>query len=158
MMETGAIIGGEESGGYAFQGSVPERDGILGNLYFLDLMVRTGKTPCQLVEHLYDKLGASYYYDRIDVRFPPENRPQAKARLDDAQPDTLAGLKVEDIVTKDGYKYVLEDGGWLLIRFSGTEPVIRVYCETTDPEKVEPLLKAGARLAGLDREVVEEKL
>lgn len=149
MLEVDAMIGGEESGGYAFGESIPERDGILGNLYFLDLMVRTGKSPAQLIEHLYDKLGASYYYDRVDTRFPDEKRPQAKARLDAAEPETLAGMEVTDIVTLDGYKFELEDGGWLLIRFSGTESIIRVYCETTDEEKVQPLLDAGLELAGL---------
>ncbi|MDY6877298.1 MAG: phosphoglucomutase/phosphomannomutase family protein [Chloroflexota bacterium] len=149
VLETNAMIGGEESGGYAFRGSVPERDGILGNLYFLDLMVRTGKSPAQLIAHLYEKLGASYYYDRIDTRFPSEKRPMAKSRLDAARPESLAGLRVIEIVTLDGYKYVLEDGGWLLIRFSGTEPIIRVYCETTDESKVQPLLEEGLILAGL---------
>jgi phosphomannomutase len=149
MLETDAMIGGEESGGYAFHGSVPERDGILGNLYFLDLMVRTGKGPCQLINHLYDKLGASYHYSRVDTRFPAERRPKARARLETARPETLAGLYVNDIVTLDGYKYMLEDGGWLLIRFSGTEPIIRVYCETTDEDRVKPLLDEGLRLAGL---------
>ena len=150
VLETDAIIGGEESGGYAFRGSVPERDGILGNLYFLDLMVRTGKSPAQLLAHLYDILGASYYYDRVDTRFPSEKRPEARARLDAARPETLAGMRVTDIVTLDGYKYVLEGNkGWLLIRFSGTEPIIRVYCETTDESKVQPLLDEGLQLAGL---------
>ena len=149
MLETDAMIGGEESGGYAFRGSVPERDGILGNLYFLDLMVRTRKTPSQLLEQLYERLGARYYYDRIDTRFPQESRPETKARLDAARPSTLAGMQVTEIVTLDGYKYVLKDGGWLLIRFSGTEPIIRVYCETTDESKVQPLLNEGLRLAGL---------
>jgi phosphomannomutase len=149
MMETGAMIGGEESGGYAFGESIPERDGILGNLYFLDLMVQTGGSPSELLAQLYDKLGASYYYDRVDTRFPAEKRPQAQERLDAASPETLAGLAVTDIVTLDGYKYELEDGGWLLIRFSGTEPVIRVYCETTDESRVRPLLDEGLRLAGL---------
>ncbi len=149
VLETNAMIGGEESGGYAFRGSVPERDGILGNLYFLDLMVQTGKSPAQLIAHLYEKLGASYYYDRIDTRFPSEKRPEAKSRLDAARPERLAGLRVIEIVTLDGYKYVLEDGGWLLIRFSGTEPIIRVYCETTDESKVQPLLEEGLILAGL---------
>jgi len=149
MMETDAMIGGEESGGYAFGDSIPERDGILGNLYFLDLMVQTGQSPSQLIEHLYDKLGASYYYDRIDTRFPDEKRPEAKARLDAAEPQRLAGLDVTDIITIDGYKYELEDGGWLLIRFSGTESIIRVYCETTDEDRVKPLLNEGLELAGL---------
>ena len=84
MLEVDALIGGEESGGYAFRGSVPERDGILGNLYFLDLMMRTGMSPRQLIEHLYDKLGASYYYDRVDVRFPEERRPEARRRFNSA--------------------------------------------------------------------------
>jgi phosphomannomutase len=150
VLETDAIIGGEESGGYAFRGSVPERDGILGNLCFLDLMVRTGKSPAQLLDHLYDILGASYYYDRVDTRFPSEKRPEARARLDAARPETLAGMRVTDIVTLDGYKYVLEGNkGWLLIRFSGTEPIIRVYCETTDESKVQLLLDEGLQLAGL---------
>jgi phosphomannomutase len=149
ILEVDALIGGEESGGYAFRGSVPERDGILGNLYFLDLMVRTGRRPSQLIADLYEKLGASYYYQRVDTRFPAEMRPAAKARLDTSRPATLAGVAVANVLTMDGYKYLLEDGGWLLIRFSGTEPIIRVYCETTDQTKVEPLLSEGLRLAGL---------
>ena len=112
-------------------------------------MVQTHKTPAQLLAQLYAKLGASYYYKRVDTRFPPEKRPQAKARLDAAQPKLLAGLRVTETITLDGYKYMLQDGGWLLIRFSGTEPIIRVYCETTDENKVEPLLEEGLRLAGL---------
>jgi phosphomannomutase len=147
--ETNALIGGEESGGYAFRGNVPERDGILGNLYFLDLMVKTGMTPSQLIAHLYTRLGASYYYDRVDTRFPSEKRPDAKARLDAAKPETLAGQKVTTISMTDGYKYMMGDDNWLLIRFSGTEPIIRVYCETTDEALVEPLLDAGLALAGL---------
>jgi phosphomannomutase len=149
FMETDALIGGEESGGYAFRGNVPERDGILGNLYFLDMMLKTGKSPSQLVQALFDKLGQTYYYDRIDVRFPSEKRPHARARLDDTDPDTIAGLPVTAKITLDGYKYELGDKGWLLIRFSGTEPIIRVYCEVTDKELVEPILQGGLELAGL---------
>jgi phosphomannomutase len=122
MLETDAMIGGEESGGYAFRGHVPERDGILGNLYFLDMMVRTGKTPSQLLDALYGKLGAVYSYSRLDITFPAERRAEIKARLDAARPESILGLRVTDILTYDGYKYYLEDGGWLLLRFSGTEP------------------------------------
>jgi phosphomannomutase len=149
VMETDALIGGEESGGYAFRGNVPERDGILGNLYFLDFMLQTGKTPSQLVEMLFETLGRGSYYDRIDTRFPPEKRPATKARLDATRPETIAGIPVTDIVTLDGYKYVLDDKGWLLIRFSGTEPVLRVYCEVNAPELVDPVLESGLELAGL---------
>ncbi|MBN1259808.1 MAG: phosphoglucomutase/phosphomannomutase family protein [Anaerolineae bacterium] len=149
FLEVDGLIGGEESGGYAFRGNVPERDGILGNLYFLDFMLQTGKTPAQLVEMLFETLGQAYYYDRIDTRFPSEKRPEAKARLDAAQPETLGGAPVTGIVTLDGYKYELGDTGWLLIRFSGTEPIIRVYCEVNDPALIQPVLHAGLELAGL---------
>ena len=149
FFEVNGLIGGEESGGYAFRGNVPERDGILGNLYFLDFMLQTGKTPAQLVQTLFEKLGQAYYYDRVDTRFAPEKRPAAIARLDTLEPDTVAGIPVTGIVTLDGYKYELGDKGWLLIRFSGTEPIIRVYCEVTDPTIVAPVLDAGLELAGL---------
>ncbi|MCD4738921.1 MAG: phosphoglucomutase/phosphomannomutase family protein, partial [Anaerolineae bacterium] len=149
FLEVDGLIGGEESGGYAFRGNVPERDGILGNLYFLDLMVRTGKKPSELVAELFEKLGQAYYYDRIDTRFPAEKRPEARARIDAARPEKIAGLPVTEIITLDGYKYVLGNHGWLLIRFSGTEPVIRVYCEVTDEALVEPVLQGGMELAGL---------
>ncbi|MBC8448485.1 MAG: phosphoglucomutase/phosphomannomutase family protein [Chloroflexi bacterium] len=148
MLEVDALIGGEESGGYAFRGHVPERDGILAGLLLLDLMVQTGKTPSQLIEYLYSKVGA-HYYDRVDTRFPDEKRPMAKARLDSARPEHIAGLKVTAIVTVDGYKFVMEDGGWLLVRFSGTEPIIRVYCETTRQDLVPAILQEGLELAGL---------
>jgi alpha-D-glucose phosphate-specific phosphoglucomutase len=146
MLETNAMIGGEESGGYAFRGNAPERDGILANLYFLDLQVRTGKTPSQLIDWLFGKVGP-HYYDRIDARIDPAQREAIKARLNAAQPDQLAGLRVVHKDTTDGYKFILEDGGWLLIRMSGTEPLMRVYCETGREALVQPLLDAGVELA-----------
>ena len=149
FLETDAMIGGEESGGYAFAGNVPERDGILGNLYFLDFMQRTGKSPAELVKALFEKLGQSYHYDRVDTRFPPERRPEATARLDSARPTTLAGIPVTGITRLDGYKYELGDIGWLLIRFSGTEPIVRVYCELTRAGLVPDVLDSGLVLAGL---------
>ncbi len=149
MLETNAMIGGEESGGYAFRGNVPERDGILAGLYMLDLMVQTGKTPSQLLEHLYSQVGP-HYYDRIDTRLSSdEQRDAARARLDTIRPDHIAGLAVTGVETTDGYKFYMEDGGWLLVRFSGTEPIIRVYTETTHEDKVQDILKEGMRLAGL---------
>jgi len=148
MLEVDALIGGEESGGYAFRGHVPERDGMLAALLLLDMLVRTGKRPSQLIDYLYSKVGP-HYYDRVDTRFPDSQRPEAKARLDAARPSTIAGLQVKDIVTADGYKFVMEDGGWLLVRFSGTEPIVRVYCETTRRELMPAILQAGLELAGL---------
>jgi phosphomannomutase len=151
MMETDAILGGEESGGYAFRGNVPERDGILGNLMFLDFMVKTGKKPSQLLEMLFAKVGA-HYYDRVDVPFPTEQRDSVRQRVAAAKTgDVLAGLKVANIDTTDGFKFNFEAGGWMLIRFSGTEAIIRVYCEVLRPELVQPVLDAGLKLAGLKR-------
>jgi phosphomannomutase len=151
MLEHDAMIGGEESGGYAFRGHVPERDGILANLYLLDFMVRTGKTPTQLLELLFDKVGP-HYYDRIDIRLTDNEMAQAaRARLDNLTSDglTLGKHPVTEIVTLDGYKFVMDDGGWLLVRFSGTEPLIRVYTETTDAAAVDQILQDGRALAGV---------
>jgi len=148
MLEVDAILGGEESGGFAFKDHIPERDGILAGLYLLDLMVRTGRSPSQLVDLLYSLVGP-HYYDRIDRRMTAEQKPAVEARIQEAEPRALAGLRVESIDRSEGYRYCLEDGGWVLIRFSGTEPVMRVYCETTHEDKVQALLDGGLSLAGL---------
>jgi alpha-D-glucose phosphate-specific phosphoglucomutase len=148
MMETSAMIGGEESGGYAFRNHVPERDGILANLYFLDFMVRTGKTPTELLRMLFDKVG-EHYYDRIDTPFEGDRKIREQAILN-ANPETLGGLKVTELVTVDGFQFKLEDGGWLLIRFSGTEPIMRVYCETTHKDRVKAILQDGLKIARIE--------
>jgi alpha-D-glucose phosphate-specific phosphoglucomutase len=148
MTETNALIGGEESGGYAFRGNVPERDGILAGLYMLDFMVKTGKKPTELLKDLFAKVGGEYYYDRVDSPFTgdPEARKQI---IRDNNPQTLGGLKVTDLVTVDGFQFKLEDGGWALIRFSGTEPILRVYCETRHADKVQAILQDGLKVAGV---------
>lgn len=148
FMEVDAILGGEESGGYAFRGNVPERDGILGNLYFLDFMVRAGKKPSELLQMLFDKVGP-HYYDRIDTRTTPEKRDVVRERVMSAKPQTIGGLKVTGLNTTDGFKFLMEDGGWLLIRLSGTEPLVRVYTETTQKDRVQAILEDGLRIAGL---------
>ena len=147
MLETNALMGGEESGGYAFRGNVPERDGILAGLYMLDFMVKTGKKPSELLQYLFSKVGA-HYYDRIDTMFEGDRSVREDA-IRNAKPQTIGGLKVTGLNTLDGFKFLLEDGGWLLIRFSGTEPIMRVYCETTHQEKVQAILKDGLKIAGL---------
>ncbi len=147
MTETDALIGGEESGGYAFRGNVPERDGILAGLYMLDFMVKTGRTPTQLLDDLFAKVGA-HYYDRIDTPFSGDRKTREEMILK-ANPKTIGGLKVTELVTVDGFQFKLEDGGWMLIRFSGTEPIMRVYCETTHQDKVQAILQDGLKVAGL---------
>lgn len=147
MIETNALIGGEESGGYAFRGNVPERDGILAGLYFLDFMVQTGKKPTELLKMLFDKVG-EHFYDRVDTPFTGDRKTREQMILD-AKPETLGGLKVTELITVDGFQFKLEDGGWLLIRFSGTEPIMRIYCETTHQDKVKGILEDGLKVAGI---------
>jgi alpha-D-glucose phosphate-specific phosphoglucomutase len=147
MTETNALIGGEESGGFAFRGNVPERDGILAGLYFLDLMVKTGKKPTELIAELYSIVGP-HYYDRIDRSFSGDRKTREDKILN-ANTKTVGGLAVTRLDTTDGFKFVLEDGGWMLIRFSGTEPIMRVYTETTHKDKVQAILQDGLKIAGL---------
>ncbi len=148
MLEVDALIGGEESGGFAFRGHVPERDGILAGLFIMDMMIDTGKAPSELVKYLFEKTGPSYY-DRIDLRFPADQRSAIIRHIESSQAKRLAGMSIIDISRSDGFKYFLEDGSWVLIRFSGTEPILRVYTETNAEEKVAPLLSAGRELAGV---------
>jgi phosphomannomutase len=147
MLEHNAMIGGEESGGYAFRGHVPERDGILAGLYILDMMVKLNRTPSELVELLFSKVGP-HFYDRIDVRFTGDSKAR-QGHIREARPELIGGFPVTGIDTTDGFRYDLGDGGWLLIRFSGTEPIIRVYTETTVQERVQDILDDGLRIAGL---------
>jgi phosphomannomutase len=148
MMAEDAIIGGEESGGFGYRGHVPERDGVLSILYFLDLMVKTGKKPSQLIEYLYSKVG-THHYNRVDVKFPAAERPAIIERVKKHTPDELDGKKVTDIYTADGFRYTLADNSWLLVRFSGTEPLLRIYAESGTPEEVENLLRTGRKIAGV---------
>jgi phosphomannomutase len=147
MLNFNGMIGGEESGGYAFQGHVPERDGILAGLSILDMMVKLKKKPSELIELLFEKVGP-HYYGRIDTSFSGDAAERKKAILS-ANPPKLGGFKVTGLNTLDGYKFELGENGWLLIRFSGTEPIIRVYTETIAKERVQAILEDGLRVAGI---------
>jgi alpha-D-glucose phosphate-specific phosphoglucomutase len=148
MIEKNALIGGEESGGYGFRGHVPERDGILAGLYFLDFMIKTGKTPSQLLEYLFSKVGP-HYYDRIDVHIAEDERQKYTDKLAKSSIKSIAGIEVARVDTTDGFRYILADDSWLLIRFSGTEPLIRIYAESHSPEEVQKLLDSGKKMLGL---------
>jgi alpha-D-glucose phosphate-specific phosphoglucomutase len=148
MIEKDALIGGEESGGYGFRGHVPERDGILAGLYFLDFMIKTGKTPAQLLVYLYSKVGP-HYYDRIDSHISPDDRQILLGRLTQSPISSVAGIEVAKLDTTDGFRYLLADDSWLLIRFSGTEPLIRIYAEGHSPDEVQKLLDSGRELLGI---------
>jgi len=148
MIANNALIGGEESGGYGFRGHIPERDAIPAGLYFLDFMVKTGKTPSQLLAYLYSKVG-EHYYDRIDLHFPEEKRQMIINRVRDNAPKSIENVKVVRLDTQDGFRFILADNSWLLIRFSGTEPILRIYTETNDTERVKRMLQFGRELAGV---------
>ena len=148
MMTENVLIGGEESGGFGFRGHAPERDGILAALYFLDLMAKTGKTPSQLIDYLYSKVGP-HHFNRVDIEFPEPERQAIIERITRNPPGDIEGVKVEKFDTTDGYRFILADNTWLLIRFSGTEPLLRVYAESSTPARVEKLLELGRKLAGV---------
>ena len=148
MMEKNAIIGGEESGGYGFRGHVPERDAILAGLYFLDFMAETGKTPSRLLDYLYSKVGP-HYYDRTDFHVSAAKRQAILHRLRSTSPHTIGGSRVTGVDTADGFRFFLADESWLLIRFSGTEPLVRIYSEAESLERTKTLLDEGKKLTGL---------
>jgi alpha-D-glucose phosphate-specific phosphoglucomutase len=148
MIANNAIMGGEESGGYGFAGHIPERDGILAGLYFLDLMAKTGKSAAQLVTYLYSKVGP-HYYNRVDRHFPAEQRAAILARLEQASPERIAGQPVRAADRLDGFRFTTTSGSWLLIRFSGTEPLMRIYAETTPDDLVPQFLEFGQQLTGV---------
>jgi phosphomannomutase len=148
MRSEKAMIGGEESGGYGFRGHVLERDGILANLYFLDLMVKTGKNPSELIDYLYSKVGP-HYYRRVDIKFPEEERQAIISRVRDKPPKAIDNVRVLKVDTTDGFRFNLADNSWLLIRFSGTEPLLRIYSETDSTERAERIIKLGREMAGV---------
>lgn len=147
MVETNAIIGGEESGGFGFAGHIPERDALVAGVYLLDLMVQLKRPMSGVLEYLRDKVGPRFYH-RWDVEFPASQREAIAQRVATATPREIDGSPVASVNTIDGYKWSLEDGSWLLIRFSGTEPLLRIYTETNAQERVERILSAGKQLAG----------
>ncbi len=146
MMSEDALIAGEESGGYAFQGNVPERDGILSGLMLLDMMVKTELSIVDLLAELEAKVGP-HHYDRLDLRFDESERNVVLARLQSAVPSSLAGKRVEQIDAQDGFRYLLTGGYWSLVRFSGTEPLLRIYAEAETPEDVRMLIEETRTLA-----------
>lgn len=148
MMTEDALIAGEESGGYAFRGNIPERDGILSGLMMLDLMVKTEMSVTDLLDMLTEKVGP-HFYDRWDLQFDPTQREAIMARMEGAKPSALSGRGVEQIDTRDGFRFVLRGGYWALVRFSGTEPLLRIYAEAESPAEVNTLLAEVRSMAGV---------
>jgi len=142
MLAEDVMIGGEESGGYGVRGHVPERDGILMALYVLEMMAMRGKPLSEIVQQLFERTGF-FTYNRIDMHTTMEIQDEAWKRIEQ-KPSEFAGNKVERISEIDGYKFFCGDGSWVMTRRSGTEPIIRIYCEARSEEQVKTML-ADAR-------------
>lgn len=141
MLTTPVLIGGEESGGVGYGTHIPERDALLSALYVLEAVVESGQDLSDLYAQLQDKTGFHSEYDRIDLPLANmEARTQLITALDKEPLREIAGKQVTDCNSIDGYKFRLEDGSWLLIRFSGTEPVLRLYCESSTLDRVDEIL------------------
>lgn len=141
MRKYNPIIGGEESGGLSIQGHIPEKDGILANLLILEVMAFENKSLVELQRSLYDFVGCKFYNDRIDKRL--ENFDEISKILEEYKNKNSVGdFKVKDINTKDGVKLYFDDGkSWMLVRPSGTEPLLRIYFESDSLEKLNELKK-----------------
>jgi alpha-D-glucose phosphate-specific phosphoglucomutase len=147
MLKGDVLIGGEESGGISFHGHIPEGDGILMGLLLLEIVATSGATLYELVEDLLKEVGPAVY-QRSDLRLshPVSKQTMCKVLVDDA-PVEIGGEIITGISTLDGVKYLIADGSWLLIRPSGTEPVLRVYAEGRSTEMVHALLDYGEKVA-----------
>ena len=142
MLQAPVLLGGEESGGIGYGNHIPERDGLLSALYLLEAMVDSGKDLGQLYGELCEKTGFSAVYDRIDLPLASlEVKQKVQAILQTNPPKTIADQAVIDCITTDGYKFRLADGRWLMIRFSGTEPLLRLYCEAPSAAAVSETLQ-----------------
>ena len=138
MRKNQVIIGGEESGGLSIQGHIPEKDGLLANLLVLEAMAYANKTLVELQDEIYEIAGTKFYTDRIDVAL--ENQDEIKSILEKVQEwDNIGEYKITSKDTKDGVKLMLEDTTKILIRPSGTEPLLRIYFETDNQQKLESL-------------------
>ncbi|MCA1592239.1 MAG: hypothetical protein LC754_06230 [Acidobacteria bacterium] len=146
MLREDILLGAEESGGIGVRGHIPERDGILNSLLFLEAIVAAGKTPSEMVREMHREFG-EFYFGRRDLRMEVARGLDLVARFASEPPGEAAGYSVRSVETLDGTKLIFEDESWLLFRQSGTEPVLRVYAEATSIAKMEALLEQGCAFA-----------
>jgi phosphomannomutase len=146
MLKDDILIGAEESGGIGVKGHIPERDGILNSLLFLEAIITAGKPPSEMLHDLHREFG-EFHFGRKDLHVEPSVGQELIERLAKATPHELAGYKVTGVETTDGTKLLFEDESWLLFRQSGTEPMLRIYAEATTMAKADALLTTGEELA-----------
>ncbi len=148
MLESQVLLGGEESGGIGYGNHIPERDGLFSGLYLLEAVTQSGLDLSELYRRLQAQANFTSVYDRIDLPLASMDvRSRLLEQLQTQSLKEIAGKPVVDCLTIDGYKFRLADNSWLMIRFSGTEPVLRLYCEASTLEQVHQSLKWGENWA-----------
>ena len=146
MLKDDILIGAEESGGIGVKGHIPERDGILNSLLFLEAIVTAGKPPSEMLSDLHQEFG-EFHFGRKDLQVETSVGQELVERLAKAAPRELGGYTICGVETTDGTKLLFDDESWLLFRQSGTEPMLRIYSEATSVAKSNALLAAGEELA-----------
>ncbi|MFN3392708.1 MAG: phosphoglucomutase/phosphomannomutase family protein [Meiothermus ruber] len=148
MLKGDVLIGGEESGGIGVVGHIPERDGLMNALLLLESIVHTGKSLGEQFAEIEAEVGFKHAYDRIDLHLPSmEQLKEVMAKVQTPKP--IAGQQVSGTENLDGIKWLFGDAGWLLFRASGTEPVLRIYCEAQEEKTVKAVLAEAKKLVGL---------
>ncbi|MDO8525540.1 MAG: phosphoglucomutase/phosphomannomutase family protein [Candidatus Omnitrophota bacterium] len=146
MLKEDILIGGEETGGVAFKNSMPERDGILSGLLIAEMMVMRKKKILEILKSI-DKEYGTYEYRRLDLKYPDDKKAKLMELLKSEPLKEVLGKKVASVNRKDGYKFICEDSSWLMLRLSGTEPILRVYAEASSGKKALEILEFGKKLA-----------
>lgn len=142
MLKENILLGAEESGGIGVTGHIPERDGVLNSLLFLEAIIAAGKTPSQLLRDLHSEFG-EFYFGRKDLHMEVPHGQKFVGELANNPPASFAGEEVVNVQTLDGTKLMFKDESWILFRQSGTEPMLRIYAEATSTAKMERFLDAG---------------
>lgn len=142
MLKENILLGAEESGGIGVKGHIPERDGVLNSLLFLEAIITAGKPPSEMLAELHREFG-EFHFGRRDLHLPVDRGQALVAQLSQNPPADFAGFSVTNVETMDGAKLIFDDESWLLFRQSGTEPMLRIYSEATSVEKMNTLLDAG---------------
>jgi phosphomannomutase len=150
MIKGGVLLGAEESGGIGFPGHIPERDGIAAGLMLLELLATERVRLNRLIARLEKEFGP-HCYGRVDVHFPLERRAALMGFLEKHPPTKLLRSPLAEVKSFDGVKFIAQDTSWLMLRGSGTEPVLRVYAEAATDKGVRRLLQLGLRLTGQGR-------
>ena len=141
MLREDVLVGGEESGGIAVKGHIPERDGIWNGLVLLEFMAKSGKTLKELVQEVYELVGA-FGFHRIDLTLPEAQKLAIVEQCKSGAYTEFGPYKVQRVDTLDGFKYILSDDEWVMIRPSGTEPVLRTYAEGASVDAAKAILAA----------------